>query len=126
MREPILYEFNPIIYPVKLWIVKYPNENFIHENFEEPDGTKLNLDIYDHHVLATYNQPVVNKKNEEYGILSSIASNPDIGEIAHEATHIAKFIWEHLGEYEMGQEANAYLIQWITYCFWKIKINKAK
>lgn len=36
------------------------------------------------------------------------------GLIAHEATHVAQQLWEHIGEKQPGAEAEAYLVQHIT------------
>lgn len=38
------------------------------------------------------------------------------GLIAHEATHVAQLLWEHLGEDQPGREAEAYIVQMVTQC----------
>lgn len=39
-----------------------------------------------------------------------------IATIAHESTHAARLIWEHMGEGCTGVEADAYLVGWIASC----------
>ena len=34
--------------------------------------------------------------------------------LAHEATHVAQRLWRRIGEHEPGDEAEAYLVQFIT------------
>lgn len=36
------------------------------------------------------------------------------GLIAHEATHVAQHLWRRIGEHDPGDEAEAYLVQFIT------------
>ncbi len=34
--------------------------------------------------------------------------------IAHEAVHVAQQLWQHIGEQNVGDETEAYFIQWVT------------
>lgn len=42
------------------------------------------------------------------------------GVIAHEAVHVAQYVWEIIGEQNPGSEAEAYLVQTITRSILKI------
>ena len=119
-----IHEFDPQIYPVKLWIVKKPTQKLIDDNFIEKNGENLNFTTRSHAVMSCYNQVVVNKNNNLYGILISIWTNPSVNNIAHESTHAARFIWDWIEEGNTGIEADAYLVGWIAECIEKVKRNK--
>lgn len=36
--------------------------------------------------------------------------------LAHEATHVAQALWRYIGERQPGEEAEAYLVQYVTQC----------
>lgn len=40
---------------------------------------------------------------------------PDVASmVAHEAVHVAQWLWEQIGEDQPGHEAEAYFVQWIV------------
>lgn len=125
MKKPIIHEFDPVIYPVKLWIVEKPTQDFIDENFEETNGSKLNLGVHNAAVMCCYNQIVVNKTSRLYGVVISVWNKPRVGDIAHESTHAARFIWDWLEEGNTGVEADAYLVGWIAKCIGSVREHKA-
>lgn len=122
---PQIHEFDPQIYPVKLWIVKNPTEDYIHDNFEEADGSKLNFNIKSHYAMCCYTSVIVRKGDKSFGVLISTFHKPTTGFIAHESTHAARFIWDWLEEGETGREADAYLVGWIADCCEKVIKNKS-
>jgi hypothetical protein len=123
-KETKIHEFDPAIYPVKLWVIKTPTKEFIDNNFVEFNGDNLNFEVSKNTVMNCYNQVVVNKNSQLLGILISIFTKPSYKYIAHESTHAARFIWNWLGEDNTGVEADAYLVGWIAECIEKVKFNK--
>jgi hypothetical protein len=117
-----VHEFDPVIYPVKLWVV---NQDVYHK-FEHLDGSPLNSFVSDTSICSSYNRCIMRKCSKNYGFLVTIQKINDlqVSNIAHEAAHIARFMWEHLGEEYTGKEADAYLIGWIAGCIEKVKLGK--
>lgn len=122
-KETKIYQFDPLIYPVKLWIVRNPIEQYIAENFKEEDGSELNFNIRNSYTMCCYNHVVVNSNTRDYGILIAIFKSTSLGNIAHESTHAARFIWDWIEEEFTGREADAYLVQWIAECIEKVKLG---
>lgn len=122
-KQPQLYEFDPAIYPLKLWIIKNPTKEFIDNNFTEFNGDSLNFNVSKSAAMNCYNQVVVNKNSQFFGIIISILTKPSVKYIAHESTHAARFIWDWLQEGNTGVEADAYLVGWIAECIEKVKLG---
>ena len=128
-----VFEFDPQIYPIKFWILIKPTESSISNNFTKLNGDKINVDLaslnselVDAFVKST---PVKYTKTSKYGFIVGI-NNPECitpAIIAHEATHLAGHIWEHLNESTicLESEPNAYLVGWIVDCIDQV-ITKLK
>lgn len=127
MKKPIqIHQFDPVIYPVKLFVVKNSTPEVIHENFQLLDGGSLNTDRSIGSYASTYNKIVENKNNGKYGVLIRLFGKQGSPELAHEATHAARVTWDWLGEDMSGAEADAYLVQWIVDCLDQVNKNKFK
>lgn len=122
----MIHEFDPVIYPCRLWVIKNPTQKLVDENFNELNGSNLNFDINPHAVMSCYNKVVASKESGFFGIIISIWHKPNVKYIAHESTHAARFIWDWLEEGTTGVEADAYLVGWIADCIEKTVKNKAK
>lgn len=123
-NKVVFHQFDPIIYPVKIWVVVTNNNKIINERFEShPDGLPL---LFDFENFNAGIFRVVNKEDGLKGVLiifsNKKALTPKI--IAHETAHATEEIWEYLNESRMGNEANAYLTGWIVDCIWQVKTNK--
>lgn len=121
MGKILIHEFDPVIYPLKLWVIKNPTDNIIGETFEEFDGTKINYTPSKTSAASTYNKVICNKETQKYGVLVLIKSKTTINYIAHEATHVARIFWDWLDEEATGREADAYLVGWIAKCIDEVK-----
>ena len=117
MKKKGYYEYDPVIYPRKVWV-------HIGTNFKE-----LASEIFEGELIfddKTYNgavfEEVIRKSDEEYGILATFPSSKEMtmGVCSHEASHICDAIEKAIGM-EHGGEASAYLLGWIASC-----INKAR
>lgn len=127
MKKSIqIHQFDPVIYPVKLFVVKNSTPGVIHENFQLPNGESLNTDRSVGSYATTYSSIVENKNNGKYGVLIRLFGKQTASEMAHEATHATRVIWDWLGENGTGAEADAYLVQWIVDCLDQVNRNKFK
>lgn len=125
MEKVEIHQFDPVIYPVKLWVsitedVQYLSERFI----DYPSGKELSTESIDE--LFAFTQMVKSKKDGFIGVMVVFGNEESLISkyIAHESTHAARKIWTHLGENETGNEADAYLVGWIADCIEKVKLNK--
>lgn len=113
-------EFNPDIYPIKLW-VSFGKFSQVAELFWTGNGNTAPI-VPDFYGASTH---MVRRRQspQYYGVLIHFENNAtaSLDNIAHEATHAVDFIWNHIGETEPGAEATAYLVGWMVRC-----INKAK
>lgn len=126
MRKAIIHQFDPVIYPIKLWVSVTTDLKALSDRFCNAD-TKKDIDVFfiDRHEAACY-YVQQKEKPTNYGILIATTSKYYLTTklIAHEATHGADFMWQHMGERETGDEANAYLTGWIADCIEAVKRNK--
>lgn len=132
-----IYEFNPVIYPFRLYVAVDMTNKDILDGFnyfdidkcEVIEFTESDLRVKESNVSTCL--PVTNKENDDIGVLLRIHRKKDfdIGFISHEANHICDFACEHLGIYHKGfykGEAASYLVQWIANCINSVKRNKVK
>ena len=124
--KSVIYEFDPVIYPTRLWVCKKPDTKDVAELFEpfNNDGEMVdsfgNVLEYDAGRYAT-TVIVGNKKSHWRGCLVSIINPKDCGAgvCAHEALHYIAYLSEQfyipLGGFDKS-EPLAYLEQWATNC----------
>ena len=117
MKKKGYYEYDPVIYPRKVWV-------HIGTNFKE-----LASEIFEGELIfddKTYDgavfEDVIRKSDDEYGILATFPSSKKMtmAVCSHEASHICDAIEKDIGMEHSG-EASAYLLGWIASC-----INKAR
>jgi hypothetical protein len=126
MGVPKIHQFDPVIYPIKLWIIKNPTPESISENFITHDRLELNTNNSEATTASTYNKVVVKKDIQKYGVLVKLYGKISVPDVAHEATHAARLMWDWLGEDGTGVEADAYLVGWIADCINQVRTNKFK
>lgn len=131
-----IHEFDPVIYPFRLWVAINPTLEEIRNKFYALNNDMELVDIteqvfkYDRFSVSTC-YPVTDKESKWIGILCGIykPKNMTTGVIAHEASHITDFLCERLGiqgfDFD-GGEARAYIVQWAADCIEKVKNNKIK
>lgn len=129
-----LTEFNPVIYPTRIWVGFNTPFEEIFNNFwavtSEMERCDVTLDWYGINTfkIAT-TVPVASKKDGQIGLLVVIwkPSMMTTGVIAHESVHCADYICDNFGiehgTFDNG-EAYAYLVQWIAECIEKVKKTK--
>jgi len=126
MKKAIIHQFDPVIYPFKLWVSISSDGAAFSDRFKDGDnGKELNVSVINEHEAVTYY--VQQKEKPTYfGVLIVFSEKKycTCKLIAHESTHAARFMWEHVRENGTGWEADAYLVGWIAECCEKVKLNK--
>lgn len=128
MSKKQIHQFNPVIYPRKLWVLKGGTGEMIKEHFTNTDKSELviNKEIGDEFDGMVFQ--VEFKDNGFLGSLVWIADNVDAGEVAHEAVHVAMDIMSDIGFVfdPNNQEPLAYMTGWVADCIWQVKTGKFK
>ena len=122
-----IYEFDPIIYPYRIWIMVDKTPDALIENFNEYNGSKIykfNADTgrYDGFVF-----PAQSKINPRYGAVIYFTSKKEMTYelIAHESVHAAKHLFEHIDAEIDDHEPFEYVVGWIAKCCAEVKNGKA-
>lgn len=125
-KKTTIHEFDPQIYPCRLWVGKQSPFEEVEEKFwtltNEYEKAPIEESEYirNRFVVATC-YPVVEKTEGWLGVLMVIhlPKQMGVGKIAHEATHITDFLWERLGmegySFREG-EPRAYFTEWVANC----------
>lgn len=121
-----IHEFNPIIYPYRLWIVVDKSPKAISDKFDEYSGKPIENIERDTKNLAAFTMPVVSKENPEYGVIIFMRSRKSMTFelVAHESSHAAKYLFEHIGADMKEHEPFEFAIGWIADCCEKVKKKK--
>lgn len=113
------YEYDPVIYPRKLWVYIGDRLSEVCESFEDlvPDKDYIGLAY----------EETERKHDHVLGVLVAFNSKSSmtVGNIAHEAGHAMDFIESALGIDHNG-ENSAYLLGWIAECIEMAKNKKGK
>lgn len=116
-KKSLIRVFENGIYPIKIYVVINPTDDFIKENFLNNDDSEIKLDCNYYTMAFVHGNVVFLKSDGKIGILVSIINkNIKVDAIAHEATHVANMIWDWIGENEPSDEANAYLVGYAAKC----------
>lgn len=134
MKSRQIFEFDPQVYPFRLWVgIQIPYEE-IENTFwalnSDMERTPFDEAYYKRNcfVVATC-FPVAHKESGWIGIYCSIWRNNDlnVGRIAHESSHITDFMFEEFGINNNGfdnGEPRAYFVEWCANCIDKVKRGK--
>lgn len=134
-----IHEFDPVIYPFRLWVMNNPTKDFLKENFfclNPSTGDYWDFednDIPSPKIAYAVTAAVKNKQSKKNGALVILLDKKgfNVGMAAHEASHVCDILADYLGLnairsfYETG-EARAYVMEWATNCINKVKNNKIK
>lgn len=118
MKKKGYYEFDPVIYPRKLWV-------YIGVDFKELASSAFDgiiLPDEDEEYGGVTCEKAERKSDKRYGILVSFPSKKDMtmGNVSHESSHVVDAIEKACG-IGHGDEPSAYLFGWVASC-----INKAR
>lgn len=119
MKKKGYYEYDPVIYPRKLWV--HIGDNLKQVLSSEFDGNDAECGEY---LGVTYPR-VQRKSDRQYGVLVSFGCKSDMrmNTVSHEASHACDSIEKDIGM-EHGGEASAYLLGWIASCINKARLGK--
>lgn len=134
----MIHEFNPIIYPFRLWVginvkPKEIKDKFFAYNFDDTVSDFTDKELSSTTVAAT-TYPVCSREDNWIGAFVNIRRKDKctVGVMAHEATHVCDLISDRLGlvgeidkMFSHG-EARAYIVEWVANCINEVKINKVK
>ena len=115
----MLHKYEQPLYPFELYIGIDKNLENLLDNFSEYDGTpaKAKTDsIWNNNCDGTLYYQIKNKDTNYNSYLMAFPEVPSIPLFVHEAQHAVYRINEYIGEDKPGNEANAYLIEWIVKC----------
>ena len=120
----ILREFNPSVYPYKIWVAidKEPYE--LCDKFYERSGKDIKFVEEDGHGRnEAFVMQVMKKDDMKYGSVIYFRSKRSMTHeiVAHEACHAAKDLFEHIGADIAPHEPFEYLLGWIVDCCYKTK-----
>jgi len=122
----MIHEFDPQIYPCKLWVAITNKSDVLNERFKwDFNDSDVDIDFSNTDAITGAVRQRIDRK---FGILIVFENKKvcTISNIAHESSHAADDIWKRLGEVNTGGEANAYLVGWIAKCIEKTLKNKRK
>ena len=119
-----IYEYNPQIYPRKLWVIVKPQYETIKNNFGQ-DVKTLTEEQFNSFKDGAYaiTIDVRNTNSDDLGVLIIVFDGAKAESFAHESVHFADYIYEELGiksqPFSESNEPYAYLVGWCTKCIEK-------
>lgn len=126
MTKAKIYEFDPVIYPRTLWVVKGGTQAEIKENFWDNEQEEINFGDRE---AGAWTCDVVRKEDYKYGVVVWFPTKITINYMTHEATHAMFYYGEACGLQVCEGSDNeewAYLMGWICDCIDKVRAGKAK
>ena len=129
MSKCKVHEFDPQIYPRKLWVVKGGDVDSLKDMFTQTDGKELDFKEVSQCLAITCNVMM----KDERRLLGELiyftsAKQMNAENISHESAHAAMDILGDIGaEVDIeNQEPFAYLAGWIADCIDQVKRDKFK
>lgn len=122
--KTVIYEFDPIIYPFKLWVCANPTDEMSAKLFLDDEQLAISIQ---HNMLTTAG---TNSTDSRLGVLVfGHKKYFTVKNIAHEAVHVVDYYFESLamtkGCFTDRNEAYAYLVGWAADCMEQVRTNKA-
>ena len=126
MQKPVqIHQFDPVIYPVKLWVSFTKDLTPIADRFKQINNKEFDSEFKN--CLDAFTQPVIEKETGLYGIIVVFRDKKVSASLmAHEAAHVNQLIWTRINEDTIGMEAEAYLLEWVVDCLDQVNRNKFK
>jgi hypothetical protein len=122
------YEFDPQVYPLKLWVCSNATKEGLNDEFEFLQGNAGVAEALEENFATT--SSVRRKSDGELGVLvyASKKSYLTGSVIAHESVHVADYYFQELRMlsqmFEAGNEPYAYLVGWAAKYINQARINK--
>ena len=122
-----IHKFDPVIYPYKLWVIVGKEPGDITNHFKEYKGKKIVFNEGEVDRSEAFTMPVQSIEDKPcYGVVMFFRSNKSMSFelVAHESSHAAKYLFEHIGAEVKEHEPFEYVVGWIADCCEKVKKNK--
>lgn len=135
-QESKIFEYDPVIYPMRLYVaINPPFEKvdkifyFLDNDGEVVDDARKEYENHWTAIATTF--MVAHKKDGWKGCLVVIwkKSQCGAGICAHEATHVYDWLDNEIGlncQEFSNDEPKAYMVQWIANCIERVLRNKVK
>ena len=119
-------EFDPVIYPFRLWVIVGGTDKEISDLFLQYEGEEIESLDKGISKSEAFAMPVISKESNHYGVVVYFVNRRVMtcSVIAHESSHAAKFLFEHIGADVKEHEPFEYVVGWIAGCCEKAKKNK--
>lgn len=127
-----IVEFNPQIYPFRLWVAVNPKHEEVSSKFYGLTGQmeRMEMPEFKNSLTNIATTTLVSDKKDGWMGCLVLIWKPKmlkVNQICHEASHCTDFVCEQFGissrDFDNG-EAYAYLIGWIAECINSVKENK--
>ena len=121
-----IHEFDPVIYPYKLWVVVDKKPTGISDVFDEYSGNPIEFIDRDTMGLRAFAMPVTRKEDPYFGVVLFFRSRKSMSFelVAHECSHAAKYLFDHIGAEIKEHEPFEYVVGWMAGCCEKVKKQK--
>lgn len=112
------HQFDPVIYPYNVWVMINNNPHIISLNFLEDDKSEIIFTEKENRKAIAFTIPAIRKETGEYGVILFFRNKKSMTHklVAHEATHAAKHLFEHIGADIKPHEPFEYVVGWIAEC----------
>lgn len=123
-----IYEFNPVIYPYKIWVVINKNTKVILDNFNDNSNEPIvDLENNTNH-SAAFAMEVIKKDTGKIGTILYFRNRASMRYelIAHESIHAGKNLFEYICADINPKEPFEYLVGWIAGCCEEAKRSGTK
>lgn len=123
-----IHQFNPVIYPRKLWVVKGKESlASILDMFSDYNDKEIKFDE-DVTMFGAITINVIKKRTFEYGVLVWMREEYDVKTIAHESVHFASLVFSSCNMtmgFDCGKDEHfAYLVGFSADCINQVVTNK--
>lgn len=132
MNKFKIYQFDPVIYPRKLWVACDGTVKDLNDSFADIDdeNSPLNESSFKNAIASTTSN-LRSRKSGAYGVLVWMPdkSKVDVATVAHEAVHAATGILRDIGiqfDFDMEDEYLAYLVGFCADCINQVRTGKIK
>lgn len=125
MSIPKIHQFDPVIYPVKLWVTITDKLENLQDRFKDDNGEELKGNISRFHAATC---DVISKETNCWGVCVVFTERKSmaVGIMAHEAYHAVKSFFDRIEEKYPSEEATSYLLEWVVDCMNQVRTNKFK
>jgi len=124
-KKVVIHEFDPVIYPRKLWIVITNNPKILRDNFNFEEDCENHFES-----SAAFVFYCTHKETGMIGVCICFVQSKHLTlkNITHECVHVASAIFNGCNMamgFDGGKDEHyAYLVGWAAECCEKVKLNK--